>query len=83
MQYKNFPNRTFVGIRDVYYRDIYFHLIRTEYFYIAKLVQITVLTAHYGEPPYKTCLYEDFLNLYNGGQGNSIFTIGITVPNLR
>ena len=23
-----------------------------------------VLTAHYGESPYKTCLYGDFLNLY-------------------
>jgi hypothetical protein len=32
-----------------------------------------VLTAHYGESPYKTCLYGDFLNLYGGGQGNSIF----------
>ena len=34
-------------------------LISTEYFYIAELVQIPVLTAHYGEPPYKTCLYGD------------------------
>ena len=42
-----------------------------------------VLTAHYGESPYKTCLYGDFLNLYGGGQGNSIFTTGITAPNLR
>ena len=39
-----------------------------------------VLTAHYGESPYKTCLYGDFLNLYGGGQGNSILTTGITVP---
>ena len=37
-----------------------------------------VLTAHYGESPYKTCLYGDFLNLYGGGQGNSILTTGIT-----
>ena len=27
-----------------------------------------VLTAHYGESPYKSCLYGDFLNLYGGGQ---------------
>ena len=33
------------------------------YFYIAELVQILVLTAHYGESPYKTCLYGDFLKL--------------------
>ena len=51
-------------------------MISTEYFYIAELVQMPVLTAHYGESPYKTCLYEEFLNLYGGGQGNSIFTPG-------
>ena len=58
-------------------------MISTEYFYIAELVQMPVLTAHYGESPYKTCLYGDFLNLYGGGQGNSIFTTGITVANLH
>jgi hypothetical protein len=42
-----------------------------------------VLTAHYGESPYKTCLYGDFLNLYGGGQKNSILTTGIIAPNLR
>jgi hypothetical protein len=45
------------------------------------MVQTPVLTAHYGESPYKTFLYGDFLNLYGGGQANSIFTNGITVPN--
>jgi hypothetical protein len=40
-----------------------------------------ILTVHYGESPYKTCLYEDFLNLYGGGQEKSIFTTGIIVPN--
>jgi hypothetical protein len=48
---------------------------------MAELVQMPVLTAQYGESPYKTCLYGDFLNLYGGGQGNSIFTTGISVPN--
>jgi hypothetical protein len=33
-----------------------------------------VLTAHYGESRYITCFYGDFLNLYGGGQQNSIFT---------
>jgi hypothetical protein len=33
-----------------------------------------------GESPYKTCLYGSFLNLYGGGQANSILTTGITVP---
>jgi hypothetical protein len=37
----------------------------------------------YGESPYKTYLYGEFLKLYNGGQGNSIFTTGITVSNRR
>jgi hypothetical protein len=36
-----------------------------------------------GESPYKTCLYGDFLNLYGGGQKNSIFSTGISAPNLR
>jgi len=27
-------------------------------------------------------LYGDFLKLYGGGQGNSIFTTGINAPNL-
>jgi hypothetical protein len=40
-----------------------------------------VLTAHYGESPYKTSLYGNFLNLYGGGQENSISTPGITVAN--
>ena len=31
-----------------------------------------VLNSHYGESPYKTSLYGDFLNLYGGGQRNSI-----------
>ena len=56
-------------------------LISTKYFYIAELVQIPVLTAHYGEPPYKTCLYGDFLNLYSSEQVNSIFTTEITALN--
>ena len=43
-------------------------VISTKYFYIAELVQMPVLTAHYGESPYKTCLYGDFLNLYGGGK---------------
>ena len=51
-------------------------MISTKYFYIAELVQMPVLTAHYGESPYKTCLYGDFLNLYGGGQANSIFIAG-------
>jgi hypothetical protein len=42
-----------------------------------------VLTAHYDESPYKTCLYGEFLNLYGGGQGNSILTTGISAPNLH
>jgi hypothetical protein len=41
------------------------------------MVQMPVLTAHYGESPYKTCFYEDFLNLYGGGKKNSILTTGI------
>ena len=32
-----------------------------------------VLTAHYGDSPYKTCLHGDFLNLYGGGIGTVIF----------
>ena len=58
-------------------------MISTKYFYIAELVRMPVLTAHYGESPYKTCLYGEFLNLYGGGQENSIFTTGITVANLH
>jgi hypothetical protein len=54
-------------------------MISTKYFYIPELVQMPVLTAHYVESLYKTCLYADFLNLYGGGQENSIFTTGITV----
>ena len=53
-----------------------FILSSTEYFYIAELVQLPVLTAHYGEPPDKTCWYGDFLNLYGCGQGNSISPAG-------
>jgi hypothetical protein len=37
---------------------------------------------HYGESPYETCLYGDFLNLYYDGQANSILTTGITAPSL-
>ena len=48
-------------------------LTSTKYFYIEELVQIPVLNSHYGESPYKTCLYGDFLNLYGG----------INVPNRR
>jgi hypothetical protein len=40
-----------------------------------------VLNAHYGEASYKTCLYGDFLNLYGGGQANSILTTRIIVAN--
>ena len=58
-------------------------MISTKYFYIAELVQMPVFAAHYGESAYKTCLYGDFLKLYGGGEENSIFTIGITVPNRR
>jgi hypothetical protein len=47
------------------------------------MVQMPVLNAHYGESPYKTCVYGEFLDLYGGGQGNSIFTTGITVANQR
>jgi hypothetical protein len=47
-----------------------------------ELVQLRVLTCHYGEPPYKTCLYGDFLNLYGGGGANSILATGIIVPQL-
>ena len=50
-------------------------MISTKYFYIAELVQMPVLTAHYGESPYKTSLYWEFLNLYGDGQWNSIFFI--------
>jgi hypothetical protein len=56
------------------------HLISTKYVYIAELVQLPVLTTHYGDSPYKTCLYGDFLNLYCGGQKNNICTTGINVP---
>jgi hypothetical protein len=41
---------------------------------MAKLVKLPVLTAHYGESPYKTCLYGEFLNLYDGGRANNILT---------
>jgi hypothetical protein len=58
-------------------------VISTKYFYIEELVQMPVLTAHYGEPQYKTCLYGDFLNLYGGGWGNSILATGISAPQLR
>jgi hypothetical protein len=60
-----------------------FMLIKTKYFYIAELVQMPVLIAHYGESLYKTSLYGNFLNLYGDGHKNSILTTGITVPNLR
>ena len=56
-----------------------FIMISTKYFYKAELGQIPVFTAHYGESPYKTCLYGEFLNLYDGGQANSIFGTGINV----
>ena len=49
-------------------------MISTKYFYIADMVQMPVLIAHYGESPYKTYLYGEFLNLYGDGQKNSIFT---------
>ena len=58
-------------------------MISTKYVYIAEVVQIPVLTAHYGESQYKTCLYGEFLNLYGGGQGNSISTTGVISRNLR
>ena len=50
---------------------------------MAELVQTPVLTAHYGESLYKTCLYGEFLNLYSGGQRNSIFRTEIIAPNLH
>jgi hypothetical protein len=53
---------------------IFATLISTEYVYVAELVQLPVLTAHYKESLYKTCLYGDSLNLYGGGQANSILT---------
>jgi hypothetical protein len=56
-------------------------MISTKYFYLAELLQLPVLTDHYGESVYKTCLYVEFLNLYNGGRQNSILTTGIPVPN--
>jgi hypothetical protein len=46
---------------------------------MAKLAALAALL----EPstkPHVTCSYGDFLNLYGGGQANSIFTTGITVP---
>jgi hypothetical protein len=46
---------------------------------VTSLVQWPVLTAHYGESPYKTRSYGEILNLYGGGTSNSIFTTGITV----
>ena len=44
------------------------------------MVHFAVLTVHYGEPPYRTCFYGYFLYVYGGGQANSIFTAGTTVP---
>jgi hypothetical protein len=48
-------------------------MLSTEYFYIAELVQMPVLTAQYGESRYKTCLYGEFLNLYGGGKKEQYF----------
>jgi hypothetical protein len=45
-----------------------------------ELVQLPLLTDHYGESPYKNFLGGDFLNLYGGAQANSILITGITVP---
>ena len=45
-----------------------------------------VLTAHYGEPQHRTCMYEEFLNLYHVGKENSIFNTDgddCTSPTLR
>jgi hypothetical protein len=50
--------------RVVYHKFGISIVISTKYFYTRKLVQTPVLTANYGESPYKTCLYEEFLNLY-------------------
>jgi hypothetical protein len=60
-------------------------LISTKYFYIAELVQLPVLTAHYGELLYKTFFYGEFLNLYAYGERKwkSISTTTITLPNRR
>ena len=54
--------------------------LRTKCFYIKGLVHLPVLSAHIWEPPYKTFLYGDFLNLYGGGLADSIFTTKITAP---
>jgi hypothetical protein len=40
------------------------------------MVNLPVLDAHYGDSPYRTCLYGVFSNLYGGGQANNIFTVG-------
>jgi hypothetical protein len=34
------------------------------------MVHLPVLSAQYGESPYKTSLYGDFLKLYDDGQAN-------------
>jgi hypothetical protein len=36
--------------------SLIYMLISTKYFYTAELVQLPVLTAHYGDLPYKTFL---------------------------
>ena len=53
------------------------NVLKAIYILVAELAQMPVLTAHYGELLYKTCLYGEFLNLYGGGKRNSILTTGI------
>ena len=46
----------------------------TKFFYKGELVHLSVLNSHFGESPYTTCSYGNFLNLYCGGRANNIFT---------
>jgi hypothetical protein len=54
-------------------------MVSTKNFYIGEMVHLPVLTDHYGESPYRTSMYGDFLNVYGDGQTNRIFTTGITI----
>ena len=56
-------------------------MIGTKYFYIAELVEIPILAAHYGDHYTKPWLYGEFLKKDSDGRVNSIFyTTGIIVP---
>jgi hypothetical protein len=60
-------------------------VISTKYLYRAEVVQMLVLIAHYalwGVTIQNLSVWE-FLNLYGGGQGSSIFTTGIIAANLH